>query len=187
MDNKCLQSYQHPLLLVSLELVYQGLYLLLFLELCNGRNNHINLHSPFFSRLCSLYIHKFSFQLLIENSQLIVYEQNRNIVLKLQSEIWNFPMRFSIFFFRIRHPFLSKCLLRMRKCRKSNLIHFFFFFMMKVSEAVCKHDWHNMMSYLFFNVRKVRTKISDSVYNDLCWNIQICVRAATDTAVIIYR
>ncbi len=24
----------------------------------------------------------------------------------------------------------------------------------KVSEAVCKRDWHNVRSYLFFNVRK---------------------------------
>ncbi len=30
-------------------------------------------------------------------------------------------------FFRIRHAFLSKCLLRMRKHRKSNLIQFFFY------------------------------------------------------------
>ncbi len=28
----------------------------------------------------------------------------------------------------------------------------------KVSEAVCKRDWHNMRSYLFFNVRKFQTQ-----------------------------
>ncbi len=42
-----------------------------------------------------------------------------------------------------------------------------FFWWTKVSEAVCKRDWHNMRSYLFFNVRKFQTKISDSVCNDL--------------------
>ncbi len=46
--------------------------------------------------------------------------------------------------------FLSKCLLWMRKCRKSYLIRIFIW-RTKVSEAVCKHDWHNMRSYLFFN------------------------------------
>ncbi len=39
-------------------------------------------------------------------------------------QVWNFRMR-SFGFFRIRHPFLSNCLLRMRKHRKSNLIWFF--------------------------------------------------------------
>ncbi len=43
----------------------------------------------------------------------------------------------------------------------------FFLWRTKVSEAVCKHDWHNVRSYLFFNMRKFRTRISDSVCNDL--------------------
>ncbi len=34
--------------------------------------------------------------------------------------------KFSHAFFRIPHPFLSKCMQRMRKCRKSNLIRIFF-------------------------------------------------------------
>ncbi len=41
-----------------------------------------------------------------------------------------------------------------------------FLWRMKVLEAVCKRDWHNMRSYLFFNVQKVWRKISDSVCND---------------------
>ncbi len=28
----------------------------------------------------------------------------------------------------------------------------------EVSEALCKHDWHNVRSYLFFNMRKTRTQ-----------------------------
>ncbi len=60
-------------------------------------------------------------------------------------------------FFRIRHPFLSKYLLRMRKRRKSNLI-WIFLCRTKVSEAVCKRDWHNMSSYLYFYVWKFQTK-----------------------------
>ncbi len=73
------------------------------------------------------------------------------------------------FFFRIRHPFLSKCLLRMRKRRKWNLIRIFLW-RTKPPEAVCKHDWHNVRSYLFFYVRKCRTRISDSVCKDLKGN-----------------
>ncbi len=34
----------------------------------------------------------------------------------------------------------------------------FFFWRMKVLEAVSKRDWHNVRSYLFFNVRKFRTR-----------------------------
>ncbi len=51
---------------------------------------------------------------------------------------------------------LSKCLPRMRKRKKS-----------KISEAACKRDWHNVRSYLFFNVQKFRTKNSDSLCNGL--------------------
>ncbi len=77
-------------------------------------------------------------------------------------------MKISYAFFRIRHPFLSKCLLWMRKRRKSNLVRFFFFLYGHVSEAVCKRDWHNVRSYLFFNVQKFRMRISDSVcFRDL--------------------
>ncbi len=43
----------------------------------------------------------------------------------------------------------------------------FFLWRTKVLEAVCKRDWYNVRSYLFFNVRKFRTKILDSVCNDL--------------------
>ncbi len=67
--------------------------------------------------------------------------------LHTESEIWNFV------FFRIRHPSLSKYLSRMRKRRKSNLVRIFLW-RMKVLEAVCKRDWHNVRLYLFFNVQK---------------------------------
>ncbi len=46
------------------------------------------------------------------------------------------------------HPFLSKCLLWMWK---SNLVWIFSVW----KKAVCKHDWHNVRSYLFFNVVKI--------------------------------
>ncbi len=36
-----------------------------------------------------------------------------------------------------------------------------------ISEAVCKRDWQNVRSYLFFNMQTFRMKISDSVCNDL--------------------
>ncbi len=61
-------------------------------------------------------------------------------------------MTFSYAFFRVffhfHLPFLSKCLLRMWKHRKSNLIQIFGWWT-KVSETVCKCDWHNVRSYLF--------------------------------------
>ncbi len=52
---------------------------------------------------------------------------------------------------------LSKCLLRMRKTQKIEPDPHFFLWWMKVSEAVCKCDWHSVRSYLFFNVQKFWT------------------------------
>ncbi len=65
------------------------------------------------------------------------------------------------FFSRIRRPFPSKCLLRMQKRIKSNLIQFFYD-RQSLRGRQCKRDWHNMRSIFFF-----RAKISDSVCNDL--------------------
>ncbi len=42
----------------------------------------------------------------------------------------------------------------MRKRRKSNLIKPAFLWRTKVSEALCKRDWHNMRLYLFCNEQK---------------------------------
>ncbi len=71
------------------------------------------------------------------------------ICVMLETE-WIKVTKFSraFFCFRIPHPFLSKCMLRMRKRRKSNLI-WIFLWRTKVSEAVCKCDWHNVRSNLF--------------------------------------
>ncbi len=44
---------------------------------------------------------------------------------------------------------------------------FIFLSWMKVSEAECKRDWHKVRLYLFFNMRKFWTRISDSVCKDL--------------------
>ncbi len=60
----------------------------------------------------------------------------------------------------------SKCLLWMRKTQQIEPGPNFFLWT-KISETVCKHDWHNLRLYLFFKVRTFRTKISDSVCNDL--------------------
>ncbi len=48
-----------------------------------------------------------------------------------------------------------------------------FLWQKKVSEAVCKHDWHNVRSYLIFNVWKFLTRISDLLCNDLNLNFQM--------------
>ncbi len=41
-----------------------------------------------------------------------------------------------------------------------------YLFCTKLLEAVCKHDWHNVRSYLFFNMPKFRIRIWDSVCKD---------------------
>ncbi len=56
------------------------------------------------------------------------------------------------FFLHIRHPFRLTCLLQMLKHRKSNLCLWW----TKVSEAVCKCDWHNVRSYLFSTCENFR-------------------------------
>ncbi len=38
-----------------------------------------------------------------------------------------------------------------------------FFWRTKVSEAVCKRNWHNVRSYLFFNVWKFRTQCAETL------------------------
>ncbi len=46
---------------------------------------------------------------------------------------------------------------RLPRMQKTNPI-WIFLWQTKVSEAVCKRDWHNVRSYLFFNLRTFRTK-----------------------------
>ncbi len=67
--------------------------------------------------------------------------------------------KLSYAFFCIRHPFLSKCLLRMRKHRKSNLLRIGLL-RTKVTEAMCKRDRHNMCHEV--EVEKFRMIICDS-------------------------
>ncbi len=62
--------------------------------------------------------------------------------MNLTSAILDFAVRLYVASKLSKH--LSKCLPRMRE---------FFLRRMKISEAVCKCDWHNVRSYLFFNVR----------------------------------
>ncbi len=47
----------------------------------------------------------------------------------------------------------------------------FFLWRTKFWEAFCKRDWHNMRSYLFFNMQKLVTKITDSVCKNLYLHI----------------
>ncbi len=66
----------------------------------------------------------------------------------------------------VRWLWTVKTPLKMLATEKSNLIRIVLWWT-KISEAVCKRDWHNVRLYLFFNVWKFRTKFSDSVCNDL--------------------
>ncbi len=70
-------------------------------------------------------------------------------------------------FFHIPHPFLSKCMQHMWKCRKSNLIQFFYDGRKFLGQCVNVIDTMWGLIYLFFNVWIFLTKISDSVCNDL--------------------
>ncbi len=45
----------------------------------------------------------------------------------------------------------------------------------KISESVCKHDWHNVRSYLFFNVRKFRTQCAMTLTLCVYWCLCVCV------------
>ncbi len=44
----------------------------------------------------------------------------------------------------------------------------YFFEQTKVLEAVWKHDWHNVRSYLFFNVQKFRTPCAETFRLGTC-------------------
>ncbi len=80
--------------------------------------------------------------------------------------IRNFRMRFSVFSYSSSFPIKMHAMdAKTQKIEPDPN----FFWRTKVSEAVCKCDWHNVRSYLFFNVRKFRTKISYSVCRDLKW------------------
>ncbi len=57
------------------------------------------------------------------------------------------------------------------KRKKSNPIRIFLW-RMKISEAVCKRDWHNVRSYLFFNVQKIWTQCAMAFSHYFCW----CIR-----------
>ncbi len=75
----------------------------------------------------------------------------------LSSHIYLSEIFAYVFFPRIHQPFLSKCMLQMRKHRTLNLIRICLWWT-KVSEAVCKRDWHNVRLYLFINVQHFRLK-----------------------------
>ncbi len=61
-------------------------------------------------------------------------------------------------FFHIPHTFLSKCMQRTQKIKPDPNC----FWWLKVSETVCKRDWHNVRSYLFFNVQKFHTQCAET-------------------------
>ncbi len=71
-------------------------------------------------------------------------------------------MHFSNFLYFV---YLSKCVQRMRNRRKSTWSEKEpdSFWWMKVSEEVCKHDWHNVRLYLFFNMYKFRTQCAETL------------------------
>ncbi len=76
----------------------------------------------------------------------------------------NFRMRFSVFSYSSSFPIkMNATDAKTQKIEPDPN----FLWRTKVSEAVCKRDCHNVRSYLFFNMRIFRTKISDSVCRDL--------------------
>ncbi len=74
--------------------------------------------------------------------------------------------KFSYAFFHIRHPFLSKCMLRLRKRWKLNLVRICFW-QTKVSEAVCK-TWLTQREVVYIvYVKTFLMRIYDSMCKDL--------------------
>ncbi len=76
---------------------------------------------------------------------------------------------FIFYFFSDSSSFPIKMLATGAKTQKiePGPIIFYFLWRTEFSEAVCKCDWHNMRSYLFFNVRKFQMRILDLVCKDL--------------------
>ncbi len=68
-------------------------------------------------------------------------------------------------FLHICHPFLSKCLLWIRKCRKSNLVQFFYARWMFRRQCVNMID--TTWGRIYFLTWKFRTGILDTVCKDL--------------------
>ncbi len=64
-------------------------------------------------------------------------------------------------FFSYSSSFPIKCFAEV-KTQKIKPGPIYFLWQTKVSEAVCKRDWHNVRSYLFFNVRRFRIQCAMS-------------------------
>ncbi len=86
----------------------------------------------------------------------VLYGMNKGIV--LAHRVRNFRMHFYFYFFIFVILSYIKMLPTDAKTQKIKPDQIFFFWRMKVSEAVCKRDWLNVRSYLFFNVWKFRTQ-----------------------------
>ncbi len=76
----------------------------------------------------------------------------------LEHGVRNFRMRFS--YFSYSSSFSIKMYAPDAKTQKikPGPISFFLLCRTKVSQTVCKHDWYNIRSYLFFNVWTFRTR-----------------------------
>ncbi len=94
--------------------------------------------------------------LLIFNSVLIDSSSCQSKPIQLKA-IAHWVRNFLMCFFRICHPFLSKCMLRMLKRRNSNLIRIFYDGRKFRRQCVNVIDttWGHIY---FFNVRKFRTQ-----------------------------
>ncbi len=87
--------------------------------------------------------------------------------------VWNFRMRFSIFSYSPSFPIKMHATdAKTQKIEPDPK----FFWRTKVSEAVCKRDWHNVRSYLFFYVRKFRTQCAETFIVTPCLHRTRAVR-----------
>ncbi len=102
---------------------------------------------------------------LVALSRCMFWFTKKNWLIKAIAHwVRNFRMRFSVFPYSPSFPIKMHATdAKMQKIEPDPN----FFWRTKVSEAVCKRDWHNVRSYLFLNVWKFRRKISDSVCRDL--------------------
>ncbi len=70
----------------------------------------------------------------------------------------NFGMRFSIFFIFLIHSYQNAC----NGCENAENRTWSELFLTDESFRGSKRDWHNVRSYLFFNVRKCRTQCAET-------------------------
>ncbi len=87
----------------------------------------------------------------------------KNKIKVLAHRVWHLRMRFAVFFFFVFVMLSSQNACYGCENAENRTWSTLFLCRTKVSEAVCKRDWHNVRSYLFFNVQEFRTQCAKTL------------------------